>query len=145
MLVFPPDVTLLIQLVSFFVLLAILQRWLFRPFAALLNEREQQTDGMLAESEVSRANTNQLRQRIEREMTEARTAATGVAEAIRREARAEEAAMYERAKQEAASRLAALRSEIDEAREVARKTLQQEATELASAMVSSVLGDRVRS
>jgi F0F1-type ATP synthase membrane subunit b/b' len=53
--------------------------------------------------------------------------------------------MYERAKQEAASRLAALRSEIDEAREVARKTLQQEATELASAMVSSVLGDRVRS
>jgi F-type H+-transporting ATPase subunit b len=145
MLVFPPDVTLLVQLLSFFVLLALLQRWLFRPFAALLNEREKQTDGMLAESQASRANTNQLRERIEREMAQARTVAAGDAEMIRREARAEEAAVYERAKQDAAVRLAGLRSEIHAAREVARKSLQQEANEIASAMVSSVLGERVRS
>jgi F-type H+-transporting ATPase subunit b len=143
MLVFPPDVTLLVQLLSFFVLLAVLQRWLFRPFAALLNERENLTDGMLAESQASRANTNQLRERIEREMAQARAAATADAEMIRREARTEEAAVYERAKQEAASRLGALRSEIDGARDAARESLRREAKELASAMVSSVLGERV--
>jgi F-type H+-transporting ATPase subunit b len=144
MLVFPPDGTLLVQVLSFFLLLAILQRWLFRPFAALLSEREKQTDGVLAESERSRENTNQLRQRIEREMAEARTAAMGQADAIRREARAEEAALYDRAKEEAASRLIALRSEIDAAQDAARKGLEQEVQGLASAMVGSVLGERVR-
>ncbi len=145
MLVFPPDGTLLIQLLSFFLLLAVLERWLFRPFAAVLAEREGQTEGAVADAEHTRAHADELRIRVEREIAETRNAAMVGAEASRREIRAEDAAIYDRAKQDAGARLATLRAGIETERRAASETLRKQAGDVAAGMVASVLGNGGRS
>jgi F-type H+-transporting ATPase subunit b len=139
MLAFPPDFTFVIQLVSFFVLLAVLNWLLFRPFMALLAEREQRTEGAARDAAEEREEVDVLAHRLEAELAAARAEANAEAERIRREARAEEATMFKRANAEAAARLAELRAHIDKEREQAGATLRREADTLAGRMVDAVL------
>jgi len=139
MLAFPPDFTFVIQLVSFFVLLFVLNRLLFTPFMELLTERERRTEGAAREAAEERLEVDALAQRLEVELAAARAEANAEAERIRREARAEESSMFEQANEEAAKRLAALRANIDREREQAGATLRREADALAGQMVEAVL------
>jgi len=140
MLVFPPDFTLVIQLVSFFVLLAILNRWLFAPFGLLLVERTAHTVGATEEAATATARADELRIELDADMAKARTSASEHADSIRREARAREAEIFEAAKQDAASRLADLRAGVEKERSDAQAALRDEATALSGQMVDAVLG-----
>lgn len=142
MLAFPPDVTFLIQLGSFFVLLFFLNRLLFRPYMDLLVERESRTSGDqdLARDQV--AETEQLKARMKAELTETRAQAHEVLEGIRRSTKEEESRLFDEARSLAGERLAVLRAEIDQARIKARQTLVGETERIAGQMVEGVLGRR---
>ena len=75
-------------------------------------------------------------------MAAARADAQVQAEAMRREARAEEAAFYERAKSEAAARLATIDASIQNESSAARATLERDARALAEQMTGVVLGQK---
>jgi len=139
MLAFPPDVTFVIQLVSFFVLLFVLRRILFVPFGELLAERERRTEGAREQAARDQAEAVALERAITLGLNEARAIAVAEAESIRRDARERETAMFNDAKLSAATRLAELRRAIAEERERAKKALNAEATGLAHAMVEAVL------
>ena len=62
MLQFPPDITLVIQLVTFFVLFLILNKLLFAPFAQVLSEREQRTGGAEDSAEEAEADAERIRE-----------------------------------------------------------------------------------
>ena len=143
MLDFPPDITFVIQFVAFFVLFFALNRLLFKPFADVLQRRDERTVGASLTAEGDQQAVRELRAQIDDAMSRARTEAQAQAEVIRREARAEEAASYERAKSAAASRLASIDSAIQSECSAARTSLERDARTLADQMTRVVLGEKV--
>jgi F-type H+-transporting ATPase subunit b len=139
MLAFPPDVTFIVQFLSFFVLLAVLNRLLFTPFSDLLERRRTCTDGAREQAARDQAAADGLARTIERGLAEARARAAADADAVRRDAREQEAKLFNDAKLEAAATLATLRAGIAREREQAKQALRQEAKALADSMVEAVL------
>jgi len=139
MLSFPPDVTFVIQLVSFFVLLVVLNRLLFAPFGELLAERARCTDGAREQASKDQADADALARAITKGLDEARSVALAEADTIRREAREREVEILNQAKTAAAERLSQLRADIALERDRAKGALRDEVTTLAQAMVEAVL------
>lgn len=130
----------IIQLVSFFVLAYLLNRLLFEPFGRLLEEREQRTAGDQDLAASGREEAQQMNERYEQELKASRAQAQVAAEEVRNQARVDEAAILEKAREEAASNLAALRKEVWQSRDEARSSLKAQSEEMADAMVKAVLG-----
>ena len=139
MLTFPPDITFAIQLVSFFVLLWILNRLLFAPFGELLAERTKQTEGAAKSAAGDRGRADTLAAEIEEKLAQSRREAMATAEEIRREARERESAIFAAAKTEASSKLNSLRGAIESERVAAERALRDDAKSLARSMVDAVL------
>lgn len=139
MLAFPPDVTFLIQLVSFFVLLFFLHRLLFAPFSELLTAREQRTLGARERAAKDQAEAEALARTITRGLEEARAVALSEAASIRRGTREREGEIFNEAKRAAAAKLAELRASIGQERDRAKKSLRDDAAGLAHSMVEAVL------
>jgi F-type H+-transporting ATPase subunit b len=140
MLTFPPDITFVIQLLSFFLLLFLLKGMLFDPFQELLVEREQRTEGdaQLAVNETAEAEA--LAKKVELELAKAREEAMGEVDTLRRATKEEEAALFAGAREASSRKLAEMRSEIAGARESASQALRAEASALAEDMAAAVLG-----
>ena len=117
---------------------------MFVPFAQLLAERDDHTEGTLAEAERVRVQAAELKGEVDTAMAAARAEALAEAEKIRRQARADETGIFERAKSDAAARLAELRSGIQQERKSAASALAGEATELARQMTAAVFGPAQR-
>ncbi len=138
---FPPDITFFIQFFAFFALFFALDRLLFKPYAEILSRRDSRTIGASRSADEDQQAARELRSRIDEAMAAARIEAQVEAEAVRRQARVEEAALYERAKMDAATRLAELGAALDKEREAARASLGSEAKTLADQMTRAVLGE----
>jgi F-type H+-transporting ATPase subunit b len=140
MLDFPPDWTFVLQFCGFFALLFVLDRLLFRPFMAVLDQREMSTRGVAGDAASDRAAANALRAQFDSSIAEAKAAAHAEAEAIRRDTQTREAAIFDDAKAAVAERHATLRSALEQEASSARASLRGEARALADAMVTAVLG-----
>ena len=130
----------IIQLASFFVLAYLLNRLLFEPFGRLLEEREQRTAGDQDLAASGREEAQRMNERYEQELKASRAQAQVAAEEVRSQARVDEAAILEKAREEAASHLAVLRKEVWQSRDEARSTLKAQSEEMADEMVKAVLG-----
>jgi F-type H+-transporting ATPase subunit b len=139
MLAFPPDFTFVVQLVSFFLLLLLLNRLLFVPFGELLEARRQRTEGLQQEAARDQSEAEALARTIEEKLQEARARAALEAEAIRQAARERETELFNQAKRDAATKLLELRTAIGVERERAKQALHGEAKDLAARMVEAVL------
>jgi F-type H+-transporting ATPase subunit b len=142
MLAFPPDVTFVIQLASFFVLLFVLNRLLFAPFGELLLERSRSTDGAREQASRDQADAAALASAITKGLEEARVIALLQADAIRRETRERELEILNQAKAQAASHLSRLRDAMAVERDRAKAALRDDAKTLAHAMADAVLSPR---
>jgi F-type H+-transporting ATPase subunit b len=140
MLDFPPDWTFALQFFGFFVLLIVLDRLLFRPFVAVLDQREASTRGVVDAAAADREAANALRERFDSSIADAKASAHAEAEAIRHETQAREAAIFDEAKADVATRLATLRAALEQESSSARESLRVESRTLADAMVAAVLG-----
>ena len=140
MLAFPPDITFIIQLGSFFVLLYLLNRLLFAPFAAVLAERSRRTEGDQALAREERDKALQLGQQIDHALAEAKANAHAEVDELRKQTKDEEADLLLATRNESAARLAELRAAIERAQSEARARLREDARMLADQMVDVVLG-----
>ncbi len=140
MLAFPPDITFYIQLGSFFLLLFILNRLLFVPYAELLAEREARTEGASQGAVADRAHADELAAKINAELSIARTLAAEEAETIRVATRADEAKIFAAAQADATAKLTRLRGEIAKETASARDSLRGDAQALATEMTNAILG-----
>lgn len=140
MLDFPPDWTFVLQFFGFFALLIVLDRLLFRPFAAVLDERDASTHGAVEEADADRAAADVLRARFDSEIAEAKAAAHSQAETIRRDTQSRETAIFEAVKADVAARVATLSATLERESSTARESLRAEARTLADAMVAAILG-----
>lgn len=121
-------------------MLAVLNRLLFRPYLQLLAERESRTTGDAEAAGAETAEAEELKLRIEAQLADARSAAFRQVEVLRAETKAEEARLFEAARNESAAKLGELRAGIERERIGAQSTLASDARQMVAEMVKAVLG-----
>ena len=135
-----PNVTTLVQVAMFFVLMPILGKVLFAPFLEVLDERASRTSGDIEDAQRSRAEVDALSAQVDAELAKARALAMSEVEAVRRKTKEEARALFDQAQAEAAGRLSELRGGIAKATAEARTALVADARSIADQMVNAVLG-----
>jgi len=115
--------TLALQAANFLVLVWLLQHFLYRPVQAIIAERQQQADRVLAEANTAKATAEQLRAELEKQRA-----------AIERECRQALEEAHATAKEEAASLLDRARADAEKLLAEERQRIEQERAEVADAL-----------
>ena len=141
----PPDLSLVLIMLLFWVTFWLVQRFLVRPVGRVLAERRGRIDG--AEKEWSSKHQDYLSatSRLERELEDAARAAGAIRADHRHRANQARQALLDEAHATADTRLeGALATLADEA-EAARQELRRHAADLARLFAGQLLGREVRS
>ena len=140
-----PDGTLLIHLLAVVVMIAVLNRTLYRPINKILMERELQTKGRLTEAEKALRETENRLSRYERSLREARGAGYRLVETERSGALAERQASIESLKKEMRSLVTQQKLEIGVQAEAAREALEHESRSTAEQISAQILDRTISS
>ena len=136
----PPDITFVIQLVAFVVFWQLMRVLIFSPMQEALKVRAQKTGGARDRAEALIAEAAQVDASIEAGLAEARKEGALRADEIRKRSEAEEHAITNRYRDEAASVLDRERALTSSQVQTARGPLDSEAARLADGVVQRVLG-----
>jgi len=137
------DYTIVYQIIFFLILWAILTKVLFRPYLALLDERERKTAGALREAADLEREGERLRVEYEEKIAQAQAAGNTTKETILMEAREQREKLLAQAREEAASALEKVREEVRSQMEKERRLAVAEVANIARDMVSKILGRNV--
>lgn len=137
------DYTVVYQMIIFLILWIVLTRIFFRPYLALIEERERRTVGMqLTAAELTHEGEG-LKAQYDARIAQAQVAGVTVKEAILQEARQQRDQLLARAREEVASALEQARQEVQRQMEKEQQLATAEVAVIAQEMVSKILGRRV--
>jgi F-type H+-transporting ATPase subunit b len=137
------DLTFLVQMVAFAVLVMILKPLLFDPLLKLFEERERRTEGAKLLARKMDEKAGQLLQRYETELEAVRRAATEERERLRAEGAKLEAQILAEGRAEVAKLVEQGRAKLETDRKVLRADLATRAGDIARDIASRVLGREV--
>jgi F-type H+-transporting ATPase subunit b len=137
------DSSVVWQILLFLVLWLIVSKVLFRPYMALLEEREQKTTGADDNSYSLEHEAERLRAQYEQGIANAVAVGQGSKEAIVQEARQQREALLSEAREEAARIVDRVRLDIQSQLTRERELTLREADAVARDMVGKILGRRV--
>jgi F-type H+-transporting ATPase subunit b len=137
------DFSVFYQIVLFLVLWAVLTRLFFRPYLALLEERERATSGAYHDTEALESEGARLKAEYEEQLARAQAAGNAVKEAILHEARQQRERIISQAREEATTLLDKTRREIQAQLDKEGQQALAESGEVAREMVSKILGRSV--
>jgi F-type H+-transporting ATPase subunit b len=135
--------TVLVQIIAFLALWFLLSKVLFRPFIALLEERENRSEGLKAAAASLVAEGERLRAEYESAIAKANEEGAAVKETILREARQTRERLLAESRAQAAERMTAVREDIKKEMAKGRELALQEAAVIARQMAEKVLGRKV--
>ena len=138
------DVSLVVQVVNFLVLLLILWKLLYRPLVAKMEERTAAIKRSLDEAERARA---EARRELEENMAKLRQAyaeAQAIREAARKEAADEQRKLVEAARAEAHRLVEGARVQLEADVRRARDELRREVGDLATAVAEKLIRKSLR-
>ncbi len=130
---------ILVQMVIFGLIYLILNHGIFRPFAAIVDERDRRTVGYQTIAGELELEANQLQQTVESRLDEARRASNDVRQKIRAEAYLAEQRIVGEASRRAKETVDELRKQLGNEIESARKSLQGTAQQLAEQIAAKLL------
>jgi F-type H+-transporting ATPase subunit b len=137
------DLTFLVHLVAFAVLVMILKPLLFDPLLKLFEERERRTEGAKLLARKMDEKAGELLQRYERELEAVRQTAAQERERLRAEGAKLEAQILAEARAEVARLVEQGRARLEAERKVLRTELSTRAVDIARDIASRVLGREV--
>jgi F-type H+-transporting ATPase subunit b len=137
------DLSLLAELISVLVLMAVLNSILFRPIRKQLEEREAKMAAIEAEVERFEHRAQKLVEDFDMKMAEARTAGKQELERLKEEGREEERQLAEASAKEASAKKEELMSDISGQIEAARKELKDQSETFALEIAQKLLGRAV--
>ena len=135
--------TVLVQIVAFLALWFLLSKLLFRPFIALLEERENRSEGLKAAAASLVAEGERLRAEYESAIAKANEEGAAVKETLLQEARQTRERLLAESRAQAAERMSAVREDIKNEMAKSRALALQEAAVIARQMAEKVLGRMV--
>ena len=137
------DLTFLVQMVAFTVLVMILKPVLFDPLLKLFEERERRTEGAKLLARKMDEKAGELLQRYESELEAVRRAASEERERLRAEGTKLEAQILAEGRAEVAKLVEQGRAKLEADRKVLRAELSTRAADVARDIASRVLGREV--
>jgi F-type H+-transporting ATPase subunit b len=135
--------TALVQIVAFLALWFLLSKLLFRPFIALLEERENRSEGLKAAAALLVAEGERLRAEYESAIAKANEEGAAVKETILQEARQTRERLLAESRAQAAERMTAVREDIKKEMAKGRELALQEAAVIARQMAEKILERKV--
>jgi F-type H+-transporting ATPase subunit b len=140
-----PDGTLLLHVLVVVVMIAVLNRTLYRPVNRILEEREQRTKGRVSEAQKALMETERNLARYEQSLREARGAGYHLVEAERGNALASRERALASLREEMRLLVREQKSEIGTQAEQARGTLEQESRTIAEKISAQILARSIGS
>ncbi len=136
----PPDWTFVAQIVAFVIFWQLMRWAVFTPTQRALAARAKRIAGDRDRAEAMRGEAAAIGATVDAQLAEGRTEGTRAAEAIRREAEAEEQSILGRYRDQALALLERERAATESQVGAARAPLRAEAERLAGSIVAKVLG-----
>jgi F-type H+-transporting ATPase subunit b len=137
------DLTFLVQMAAFAILVMILRPLLFDPLLKLFEERERRTEGAKLLARKMDEKAGELLQRYEHELDSVRRAAAEEREKLRAEGAKLEAQILAEGRAEVAKLVEQGRAKLEADRKVLRGELSTRAADIARDIASRVLGREV--
>ena len=131
--------TLVIQAINFFVLLWVLNRFLYKPILNVLEERGRKTAGTVKEADEMESDASEMLQNYERGLREAKVKAHEERNRIRIQGVEKEREILEKARKDALKSINKFRIKIESESEGALDGLKKESQELSSEIVKRIL------
>jgi F-type H+-transporting ATPase subunit b len=138
-----PNVSMLLILAIFFVVLWLLNRFVFRPVSTLLDERDRETSTSTRAYAEALAEFSAAAEKIEAQLSLARREALKLREQRRAEGMKLRSEKIERAKTETAGKLSAASAELEQASRRVSADLPGRIAALAQTLAEKILGRRV--
>jgi F-type H+-transporting ATPase subunit b len=137
------DISIVYQIILFFILWVILNKLLFQPYLRLLDERERRTTGAQHDSTDLEHEGARLKAHYEEKLAQAHASGYAAKDAIVQEGRQQREKILSQARDEAANTLQRVRQEVATAMEQDRQLAIAEVATVAGEMVTKVLGRTV--
>ena len=134
------NLTIVIQVVQFLLLLFILNRFLFRPTINLIEEREQKITTWKEETKNFHESMQERLQSYENQILEAKAQAQEQQELVTVELQKEEDKKLEAVSEEAVRIVVSTREKLQEETELLRGQLREQAEEMSQLVAEKVLG-----
>ena len=138
------DRSLIVQVVNFVILLVILQRLLYKPLVAKMQERTAAIQRSLEEAQAARAEAARQQEQNAQQLRAAYAEAQEIRAAALKEAAEEQKKLVENAMREARELLEAARAQTDADIRRAREELRREVSELATAVAEKLIRKSLR-
>lgn len=135
--------TLFIQMGLFLVLMLILNRFVFKPMAALLEERDKRIKDPAADARGMEAAVEKMRVRYEATLNDAKLRAVEERNRLRKEGTDREQEIITSAYKASEETISEIKGRIEKEVGIARETLRKEAISLSSSMAEKLLGRAV--
>lgn len=134
------NLTIVIQVVQFLLLLFFLNRFLFRPTINLIEEREKKITTWKEETKNFHESMQARLQSYESQIVEAKVDAQAQQELVTEELQKEEDKKLEAVSEEAVRTVASTREKMQEETELLRGQLREQAEEMSQLLAEKVLG-----
>jgi F-type H+-transporting ATPase subunit b len=133
--------TVIVELVTFLVMLAVLARYVYPEIVKVAEARQRQIAEQLKEAEDARAAAEQRLKEAEEKLTDARKTAQGVIDAAAKSAEQLRQEMRQKAEEESKRTVEAARKEIEAERDQAVRSVRSEVANLVVAATEKVIGE----
>jgi F-type H+-transporting ATPase subunit b len=139
------DLTVVVMLLIFGVVMVVLTRWLWKPYLRVREERVTRVEGYRAEATRLESEAAARLDRVEAQLVDARRVASAERNSARSEAQAREQKLVQEAQARAQQALAEARGRLETAFASERANLQKRASVLGAEITEKVLGRPVTS
>jgi F-type H+-transporting ATPase subunit b len=133
--------TVIVELVTFLIMLAILARYVYPRIVTLAEARQRQIAEQLKEAEEARGAAEQRLKEAEEKLNDARKTAQGVIDAAAKSAEQLRQEMRQKAEEESKRTVEAARKEIEAERDQAVRSVRSEVANLVVAATEKVIGE----
>jgi|ERR1700693_2320815 len=133
--------TVVVELITFLVMMAILARWVYPEIVRLAEARQRMIAEQLTEAEKARADAEARLNEAEAKLADARKTAQSVIEAATKSGEQLRQELKQKAEEEAKRVTAAARKEIEAERERAIQSIRNEVAGLVVAATEKVIGE----
>ena len=133
--------TVIVELVTFLIMLAVLARYVYPEIVKVAEARQRQIAEQLKEAEEARAAAEQRLKEAEERLNDARRTAQGVIDAAAKSAEQLRQEMRQKAEEESKRTVEAARKEIEAERDQAVRSVRSEVANLVVAATEKVIGE----
>lgn len=135
------DGTVIVELITFLVMLAILARYVYPEIVRLAEARQRVVAEQLKEAEQSRADAEERLKDAEAKLADARKTAQNVIDAANKSGEQLRQELRQKADEESRRTVEAARKEIEAERDEAVRSVRREVSELVVAATEKVIGE----